>query len=229
VTVDPATLRYDERGLLPVVVQEVGSGAVLMLAFADREAIEKTLSTGYAHFWSRSRQSLWKKGETSGNTLRVVEVTPDCDGDALLVRALADGPTCHRGTRSCFEPNAAALELGWLARVIAQRREAPPEESYTARLLASGIERVAQKVGEEGVELAIAAVSAIRAPEGEGGAERRRAVVSEAADLGYHLLALLAASGVEPGEIAAELLRRHERPARPEPPELDAGSRGGEP
>lgn len=214
-TVDPAALRYDERGLLPVVVQEVGSGAVLMLAFADREAVEKTLSTGYAHFWSRSRRSLWKKGETSGHTLRVVEVTQDCDGDALLVRAFADGPACHRGTRSCFEPNAATLELGWLARVIAERRAAPPEESYTARLLASGIERVAQKVGEEGVELAIAAVSALRAPEGEEGAARRGAVVSEAADLGYHLLALLAATGVEPGEIAAELLRRHERKPSP--------------
>ena len=209
-TIDPAALRYDERGLLPVVVQDLGSGAVLMLAFADREAVERTLATGFAHFWSRSRRSLWKKGETSGNTLRVVEVTADCDGDALLVRAVPAGPTCHRGTRSCFEPNAASLELGWLARVIAERRDADPGESYTARLLASGIERVAQKVGEEGVELAIAAVAATLLPEGERGRERRARVVSEAADLGYHLLALLAAAGVDPGEVAAELLSRHD-------------------
>jgi phosphoribosyl-ATP pyrophosphohydrolase/phosphoribosyl-AMP cyclohydrolase len=214
-TIDPAQLRYDERGLLPVVVQDVGSGAVLMLAFADREAVERTLATGCAHFWSRSRQSLWKKGETSGNTLRVIEIRADCDGDALLVRALPAGPTCHRGTRSCFEPNSAALELGWLAQVIAERRTAPPAESYTARLLASGIERVAQKVGEEGVELAIAAVAAALQAEGERGAALRARVVSEAADLSYHLLALLAAAGIDPGEIAAELLRRHDLQARP--------------
>jgi phosphoribosyl-ATP pyrophosphohydrolase/phosphoribosyl-AMP cyclohydrolase len=201
-------LRFDDRGLLPVVVQDVGSGAVLMLAYADREAVEKTIATGQAHFWSRSRQSLWKKGETSGNTLQVMEMTADCDGDALLVRALPAGPTCHRSTRSCFEPNPARLELGWLAAVLDSRRDADPATSYTARLLARGIERIAQKVGEEGVETAIAAVSAaVRGP-GEGG-ERRRALIGEAADLLYHLLVLLQASGVDPGEIGEELLRRH--------------------
>ena len=201
-------LRFDDRGLIPVVVQDVGSGAVLMLAYADREAVEKTLSTGQAHFWSRSRQALWKKGETSGNTLEVVEVTADCDGDALLVRARPAGPTCHRGTRSCFEPNVARLELGWLAAVLESRRDADPETSYTARLLARGIERIAQKVGEEGVETAIAAVSAaVRGP-GEGG-ERRQALVGEGADLLYHLLVLLQASGVDPAEITEELIRRH--------------------
>jgi phosphoribosyl-ATP pyrophosphohydrolase/phosphoribosyl-AMP cyclohydrolase len=201
-------LRFDDRGLIPVVVQDVGSGAVLMLAYADREAVEKTLSTGQAHFWSRSRQALWKKGETSGNTLQVVEMTADCDGDALLVRARPAGPTCHRGTRSCFEPNAARLELGWLAAVLESRRDADPETSYTARLLARGIERIAQKVGEEGVETAIAAVSAsVRGP-GEGG-ERRQALVGEGADLLYHLLVLLQASGVDPAEITEELIRRH--------------------
>lgn len=212
-TLYPATLRYDDRGLLPVVVQDAGSGAVLMLAFANREAVELTLSTGEAHFWSRSRQALWRKGETSGNTLRVVEVTADCDGDALLVRALPAGPACHRGTRTCFEPNPARLELGWLAAVLGERRSADPEKSYTARLLQSGIERIAQKVGEEGVETAIAAV-----------AGRSGQVVSEAADLLYHLLVLLQASGVEPGKVAEELLRRHglgsprhsDREARPE-------------
>lgn len=196
--IDPSTLKYDDRGLLPVVVQDAGSGAVLMLAFANREAVELTLSTGEAHFWSRSRQSLWRKGETSGNTLKVLEVTVDCDGDALLVRALPSGPTCHRGTRTCFEPNPARLELGWLAAILEERRSADPQKSYTARLLQSGIERVAQKVGEEGVETAIAAV-----------AGHRDRVVSEAADLLYHLLVLLQASGVEPGEVGEELLKRH--------------------
>lgn len=207
-TVDPAALKYDDRGLLTVVVQDVGSGAVLMVAFADREAVERTLATGQAWFWSRSRQSLWKKGETSGNTLDVVEVVADCDGDALLVRARPAGPACHRGTRSCFEPNPARLELGWLAAVLESRRGADPETSYTARLLARGIERIAQKVGEEGVETAIAAVSAAARGEGEG-RERRTALVGEAADLLYHLLVLLQASGIDPEEISQELQRRH--------------------
>ncbi|MES1240310.1 MAG: bifunctional phosphoribosyl-AMP cyclohydrolase/phosphoribosyl-ATP diphosphatase HisIE [Acidobacteriota bacterium] len=191
-------LRYDDRGLVPVVVQDVGTGAVLMLAYANREAVELTLSTGQVHFWSRSRQSLWKKGETSGNSLQVIEAVADCDGDALLVRALPAGPACHRGTRTCFEPNPARLELGWLAAVIAGRKGADPESSYTARLLAQGIERIAQKVGEEGVETAIAAV-----------AGRRNALAGEAADLLYHLLVLLEASGIRPDEIGEELLRRH--------------------
>jgi phosphoribosyl-ATP pyrophosphohydrolase/phosphoribosyl-AMP cyclohydrolase len=208
-SVDPAALRYDDRGLLPVVVQDVGSGAVLMLAWADRAAVEATLATGYAHFWSRSRQAQWKKGETSGNTLKVVEMTPDCDGDALLVRALPAGPTCHRGTRSCFEPNLALLELGWLAQVIESRRDADPAASYTARLLAQGVERVAQKVGEEGVEAALAAVAAAAAQEPDGGGPRRAALVGEAADLAYHLLVLLAACRVDAAEVAGELLRRH--------------------
>ncbi|HEX4498404.1 MAG TPA: bifunctional phosphoribosyl-AMP cyclohydrolase/phosphoribosyl-ATP diphosphatase HisIE [Thermoanaerobaculia bacterium] len=201
-------LRFDDRGLIPVVVQDVGSGAVLMLAYADRAAVETTVATGFAHFWSRSRQALWKKGETSGNTLQVIEMTVDCDGDALLVRALPAGPTCHRGTRSCFEPNPARLELGWLAAVLETRRDVDPASSYTARLLAAGIERIAQKVGEEGVETAIAAVSAALRGPGEGD-ERRRALVGEVSDLLYHLLVLLQASGVDPGEITEKLMGRH--------------------
>jgi phosphoribosyl-ATP pyrophosphohydrolase/phosphoribosyl-AMP cyclohydrolase len=201
---DPATLTFDDRGLLPVVVQDVASGAVLMVAWANREAVELTLDSGYAHFWSRSRQQLWKKGETSGHTLRVVEVLADCDRDTLLVRALPDGPTCHRGSRSCFEPNPARLELGWLARVLEARRGEDPETSYTARLLARGLPRVAQKVGEEAVETVIAALGAAGEDAGDG-----REVVTESADLLYHLLVLLLASGVEPGRVAAELVKRH--------------------
>jgi phosphoribosyl-ATP pyrophosphohydrolase/phosphoribosyl-AMP cyclohydrolase len=244
---DPDTLRYDERGLLPVVVQDVGSGAVLMLAYADRQAVALTLATGQAHFFSRSRGRLWRKGEQSGNVLAVVEVLADCDGDALLVRARPAGPTCHRGTRSCFEPNAAALELGWLARVVASRRGADPDESYTARLFAAGVARIAQKVGEEAVEVVVASLApgvapaahgapaagsgapadapsggppraaGAAAPDGAlaaGGArEGRRELVAEGSDLLFHLLVLLADRGVEPGEIAAELSRRHFGPA----------------
>jgi len=209
-SLDPAALRYDERGLVPVIVQDVASGAVLMLAYADRRAVELTLATGEAHFWSRSRQALWRKGETSGNTLAVIEALADCDGDALLLRALPAGPACHRGTRSCFEPNAAALELGWLAAVAAGRRGADPERSYTARLLAAGLERVAQKVGEEAVETVVAALAAAARP------ERRGELVGESCDLLYHLLVLLLASGVPLAELAAELVRRHfaQAPAR---------------
>ena len=201
---DPATLKYDDRGLLPVVAQDQGSGAVLMLAYADREAVEKTLSTGLAHFWSRSRQELWQKGATSGNVLEVVEVTADCDRDALLVKVRPAGPACHRGTRTCFEPNAAQLELGWLWRVLDERRDADPESSYTARLLARGLSRVAQKVGEEATETVIASLTSERGD--------RRELVAEASDLLYHLMVLLVAAEVEPSALAAELGARH-RPA----------------
>lgn len=206
--IDVSILKFDDRGLIPVVVQDVGTGAVLMMAWANREAIDRTLSTGEVWFWSRSRQSLWRKGETSGNTLTLVGMTADCDADTLLVRALPAGPACHRGTRTCFDPDPARLELGWLAAVLCSRAGADPETSYTARLLARGIERIAQKVGEEGVETALAAVSLELRGE-EGREERRSALVGEAADLLYHLLVLLQATGVEPDEIAGELLRRH--------------------
>ena len=212
---DPAALAYDERGLLPVVVQDVATGAVLMLAWADREAVERTLSTGQVHFFSRSRNRLWRKGETSGNVLELVEARADCDGDTLLVRARPAGPTCHRGTRTCFEPNPAQLELGWLAAVIEERRNADPADSYTARLLAAGIQRIAQKVGEEGVEVALAAVTAAASPgEPADQALRRSALAGEAADLIYHLLVLLAAAGLSPEDIARELQRRAERKPR---------------
>jgi phosphoribosyl-AMP cyclohydrolase / phosphoribosyl-ATP pyrophosphohydrolase len=204
--IDPSTLRFDDRGLIPVVVQDIGSGAVLMLAYADREAVERTLATRQVWFWSRSRQALWRKGETSGNTLEMVEMTTDCDGDSLLVRAVPAGPACHRGTRTCFEPNPARLELGWLAAFLEARAAADPRESYTARLLAEGVDRIAQKVGEEGVETALAAV----ALDARGATEARTAALAgEAADLLYHLLVLLQASGVDPGKIRDELLRRH--------------------
>lgn len=205
---DLTALRFDDRGLLPVVVQDAATGAVLMVAFADREAVERTVATGEAWFWSRSRGRLWRKGETSGNVLDVVSVTADCDSDALLVRARPRGPTCHRGTASCFEPAVPGLELGWLARVVAERRTADVAASYTARLFAEGLPRIAQKVGEEGVETVIAGLDA-----SEKGRER---LVTESADLLFHLLVLLEARGVAPEEVARELERRHtDRSAAP--------------
>ncbi len=198
---DPDSLTYDDRGLLPVIAQDESSSAVLMLAYADREAVAKTLATGKAHFWSRSRRQLWLKGETSGNTLDVVEVLTDCDRDSLLVRVRPAGPACHLGSRSCFEPNPAQLELGWLWRVLEHRQGADTESSYTARLLAAGLPRIAQKVGEEAVETVIASLTKEPAD--------RSALVEEGADLLYHLLVLLLASGVEPSRLAAELQKRH--------------------
>ncbi len=200
---DPASLTYDDRGLLPAIAQDETSGAVLMLAWADREAVEKTLETGQAHFWSRSRRELWRKGATSGNTLEVVDARTDCDRDTLLLRVRPAGPACHRGTRSCFEPNPVRLELGWLFEVLESRRDAADADaSYTARLLAKGLPRVAQKVGEEAVETVIASLTS------EAG--DRNALIEEGADLLYHLLVLLLAAGVEPEQLAKELERRHQ-------------------
>ncbi len=204
---DPTTLNYDDRGLVPAVAQDEATGAVLMLAWADREAVEKTLETGEAHFWSRSRRELWRKGETSGNVLAVVEVLIDCDRDALLYRVRPAGPACHRGSRTCFEPNPATLELGWLWRVLEARRVADPDSSYTARLLAAGLPRIAQKVGEEATETVIAA---LRPAEGD-----RDALVEEASDLLYHLLVLLLAAGAGPAEVAAKLGERHRHAGTP--------------
>jgi phosphoribosyl-ATP pyrophosphohydrolase/phosphoribosyl-AMP cyclohydrolase len=217
---DPATLVYDQNGLLPVVAQDVATGAVLMVAWADREAIEETRRTGLAHFHSRSRGRLWRKGETSGNELRVVGAVADCDRDTLLLRVQPSGPACHLGTRTCFEPNAARLELGWLADVVARRAEASPEESYTARLLSQGLPRVAQKVGEEAVETVIAALAGSDERSGEDprvAGANNAALVTEAADLLFHLLVLLQAAGTDPTALARELERRHrDRTAAPE-------------
>lgn len=199
--VDLETLRFDDRGLIPVVVQDAVAGAVLMVAWANRDALKATLETGLAHFWSRSRGELWQKGETSGNVLRVVDLRPDCDRDTLLLRAHPAGPTCHTGSRTCFEGNPVALELGWLWEVLRQRSTASPEESYTARLRQRGLPRIAQKVGEEATETIIAALT--------GTQESRGDLVGEACDLLYHLTLLLEERGVTPEDLAGELRRRH--------------------
>lgn len=169
-------------GLAPVVVQDADTLQVLTLAYMDRAALEETVVSGEATFFSRSRGGRWRKGETSGNRLKVVSITPDCDQDALLLRVRPLGPACHLGAPSCFGREDAP-GLGRLARleaVIAERAAAAPSDSWTARLLAQGPKRAAQKVGEEGVETALA-----------GAAGSDEELASEAADLVYHLLVLL--------------------------------------
>jgi phosphoribosyl-ATP pyrophosphohydrolase/phosphoribosyl-AMP cyclohydrolase len=184
--------------LLPVVVTDAGDGSLLMLAWANEAAVEATEASGLAHFWSRSRDELWRKGATSGNALHVVEMGVDCDADAIVYRVRAEGPACHEGTRSCFA-GAARFGLTALTEVIAVRRDADPAASYTARLLRDGPRRPAEKVIEEAGELATAAMAGT--PE---------EVVAEAADLLYHALVLLAARGVGLAAVEAELARRHE-------------------
>jgi phosphoribosyl-ATP pyrophosphohydrolase/phosphoribosyl-AMP cyclohydrolase len=190
-------------GLLPAVVQDADSEAVLMLAFMNREALQETLKRGRVVFYSRTRQKLWEKGETSGNTLQLVSVQADCDHDSLLVRAHAMGPTCHRNTTTCFGDGSPPRSegLGFLAQlqnVIADRIAQNPEGSYTAKLYSQGIRRMAQKVGEEGVEVALAAQSGDNAE-----------LVSEAADLLFHLALLLRARDLSLDAVAAELSARH--------------------
>ena len=189
------------EGLLPAVVQDSRTGQVLMLGYMSREALEATLASGFVTFYSRSKGRLWRKGETSGDTLTLRGVFADCDEDALLVKAVPAGPTCHLGTASCFGA-AEAEGIAWLdrlAEIVRERASAAPESSYTARLLAEGPARIAQKVGEEGVEIALAAVT--RDAEG---------CVEESADLLYHLTVLMQAKGFSWGEVAAKLRERHE-------------------
>ena len=202
---DVTTVQFDEdTGLVPAVVQDASDGAVLMVGYMNGESLARTLETGRVSFWSRSRERLWEKGETSGNTLAVQALASDCDGDALLVTATAAGPTCHTGERSCFGvggvAQAGSRDLGPvladLNGVIADRDRRRPDDSYTTALLESGLGRVAQKVAEEAVETALAAVS-----------EPER-VPDESADLLYHLLVLWRAAGIEPRQVAERLAER---------------------
>jgi phosphoribosyl-ATP pyrophosphohydrolase/phosphoribosyl-AMP cyclohydrolase len=190
-------------GLLPAVVQHARTGQVLMLGYMNEESLRTTLTGGRVVFFSRSRQMLWTKGETSGHYLDVVDVSTDCDADAILVLADPLGPTCHQGTESCFAAAAPsdAHRLAFLAlleRIIAHRIADQPDGSYTARLFGEGIGRIAQKVGEEGVETALAAVS-----------RDDEALVGECADLLYHLLLLLRSRDLSFERVAAELRARH--------------------
>lgn len=199
-------LQFDPRGLLPAIVQHAETGEVLTLAYMNRESLQKCLDAGETWFFSRSRQQLWHKGETSGNVQRIVSIKFDCDADALLVQVIPTGPACHTGERTCFyralnEENEATSSLpqilAELQEVIQQRQREMPEGSYTTTLFNKGVKKIAQKVGEEALEVALASVN-----------ETDERLASETADLLYHLLVLLAARNISLGEVAKELTRR---------------------
>jgi phosphoribosyl-ATP pyrophosphohydrolase/phosphoribosyl-AMP cyclohydrolase len=202
-------VRFGADGLAPVVAQDRRSGDVLMVAWANLEALRQTLETGQAHYWSRSRQALWRKGESSGHDQRVTEIRLDCDGDTILYRVEQHGPACHTGQHTCFftvlQPSGAAEEradpgghlLTRLAATIARRASERPDDSYTVRLLAKGPAGIAQKVGEEAVEVVVAAT-----------AEDQNRLAAESADLLYHLLVLLQARGVTLDDVLKALEAR---------------------
>jgi phosphoribosyl-ATP pyrophosphohydrolase/phosphoribosyl-AMP cyclohydrolase len=215
----PEQLSWGEAGLVPAVVQDASDGRVLMVAYMDAEALAATLATGEVHFHSRSRGRLWRKGETSGNVLRLRGIELDCDGDALLVAVDPTGPACHRNVRSCFDPEASDAEpapvpaqgFAWLEALwatIDARAGAAPAESYTARLIAGGVDAPSRKVTEEATEVLMAAKDDATAPP-ERRAETRDALAGEAADLLYHTLVLLRERGLEPRDVIGVLRGRH--------------------
>lgn len=204
---DRATVRFGPDGLVPVVAQDARDGRILMVAYMDAEALAATIETGDVHFHSRSRDRLWRKGETSGNVLRVVAMAVDCDGDALLASVEPAGPTCHRGTGTCFDldgtpadtPLQGFASLEGLWTTIAERSATRPEGSYTAELLAGGVDAAGRKITEEATEMLLAARDDAEAE--RSGTDRTRtgeALAGEAADLLYHALVLLAERGLEP-------------------------------
>ena len=200
----PESLTYDERGLIPAVVQEAETGEVLMVAWMDRDAVASTLETGLTHFWSRSRQAPWRKGETSGHSQHVRGVYADCDADTLLVQVHQDGVACHTGNRTCFftslqGPGAAANMLDRIEQIVASRKTAPSAGSYVAGLLAKGEAAVCRKIGEEAVEVVTAAL----------GGEGDRRVVEEVADLWFHTMVLLGERSIPLRDVLEELARRH--------------------
>ena len=199
-TLDLDTVRFDAAGLVPAIVQDAANGTVLMLAWMDREALAATLRTNEVHFHSRSRGQLWKKGETSGNLLHAVDIRADCDGDALLVRAHPAGPACHTGTRTCWGDADAvplARTLSDLGALLAERKRELPAGSYTAELFRKGRGAIAQKVGEEGLELALAAV-----------AESPERALAEYTDLVYALIVLATELGITAADVDRSLAEK---------------------
>jgi phosphoribosyl-ATP pyrophosphohydrolase/phosphoribosyl-AMP cyclohydrolase len=201
------TVRFDAAGLTPAIVQDATTGRVLMLGYMNAEALQRTLETGTVWFWSRSRGRLWMKGETSGNTLTLEEIRPDCDGDALLVQARPAGPTCHTGEVSCFyrdlagerheeAPGPDVLASVW--ETLQRRRQEMPEGSYTTYLLRQGVDKIGKKIGEEAAEVIIAAKNGEPAP-----------LANELADLFYHALVMLLACGLRPEQVYEVLATRH--------------------
>ncbi len=194
-------------GLVPAIVQDNTSGQVLMLGYMNDEALNKTLETKQVTFWSRTKNRLWTKGETSGNVLQLKSIKLDCDQDTLLVKVNPVGPTCHLGTATCFDSDStiegqdeqpALVFLHQLEQILAARKDADPESSYTASLYARGTKRISQKVGEEGVEVALAATSG-----------DKKELVCESADLIYHLIVLLQDQGLSLSDVTAKLQERH--------------------
>jgi phosphoribosyl-ATP pyrophosphohydrolase/phosphoribosyl-AMP cyclohydrolase len=203
---DPGTVQYNANGLVPAVAQDIETGAVLMLAWMDAEALQKTLETGWAHYHSRSRQALWRKGETSGHVQRVKEIRLDCDGDTILLKVEQTGPACHTNSYTCFfnefaaddecaKPGFEALRAEF--EVIMDRKQSPKEDSYTNYLLNEGIEKICKKVGEEASEVIIAAMK------GNNGELRY-----EIADLLYHLMVAMADRGITWEAVLAEVQNR---------------------
>lgn len=195
-------LKFDSSGLIPAIVQDAKTHEVLTLAYMNSESLARTIETEQTWFWSRSRNALWHKGETSGNTQRVVEIIPDCDGDALVVLVEPAGPACHTGARSCFSTsNDTSVDLSGLLdqvyAVIKEREELRPEDSYTTYLFNEGLDKILKKVGEESAETIVAAKN-----------DSTSAFVSEVSDLLYHLLVLLVARGVSLEQVRSELARR---------------------
>lgn len=197
-TFDNFNLTKNADGLLPVIIQDSVTLKVLMLGYMNREAFNLTLKTGNVTFYSRTRQTLWTKGETSGHFLKAVEMYADCDSDTLLIKAVPIGPTCHRGTTSCFDTPDSEGFIRSLSELVRQRHAEMPEGSYTTKLFIKGVKKIAQKVGEEAVESAIEAV--------DGNRDR---FIYESSDLIYHLLVLLEQMGVSLDEIECELFKRH--------------------
>ena len=195
-------LRFDEKGLIPAIVQDADNGRVLTLAYMNRESLGISLERRLTCFWSRSRQELWLKGETSGNYQHIVSITADCDHDALLVRVHPDGPACHLGTASCFENplfiGEESFSMDGLYNLLLDRKEKLPEGSYTSYLFQKGIDKILKKVGEECTEVIVA---------GKGG--ERAETVYEIADLAYHVMVLMVEMGIRPEEIRRELSSRH--------------------
>lgn len=201
---NPDELKFDANGLIPAIVTDAVSGRVLTLAYMNRESLQISMEKELTCFWSRSRQELWLKGETSGNYQHIVSITADCDGDALLVVVEPDGPACHKGTFSCFEDPVWQSEtrqqfsLSGLYQLLEERRTEQPEGSYTSYLFQKGLDKILKKVGEECTEVIIA-----------GKAEDHRETVYEIADLAYHVLVLMVQSGISLEEIHRELASRH--------------------
>ena len=201
---DISEIRFDANGLVPAVVTDAASGKVLMLAYMNEESLKKTVETGLATFWSRSRQELWTKGETSGNYMHVVSITADCDRDSLVIKARPDGPACHLGTESCFEypvwesGDAEEFSLDGLYKLLEVRKAELPEGSYTTYLFRKGTDKILKKIGEESTEVIIA-----------GKAEDKPETIYEIADLAYHVLVLMVQQGISLDDIRKELASRH--------------------